>query len=183
MEFQFVETVAAIGTAGATIALVILLYRTIKQMEVTVKLSQIQTEFRFRPWIGPSARIEQIIPSINEKIQFEISLRNFGEIPAENVTAKFTFDTKTLERSDVINNPKNSFKLGPMLPNMEKRYWFFFEPDHWEKVTSGNEKLFTSVYFEYDVNGKKNGYGLISEYVLTTNNFLHKDMWIDKTKS
>lgn len=116
---------------------------------------------------------------MNDKIQFEVKIKNFGELPASGVTAKFTFDNNKIERINITDNPKNIFNLGPMLPNMEKRYWFFLEPDLWEKILSGQEKLFTGVYFEYSANQNRNGYGIISEYVFTSRNFIHYDMWID----
>ena len=155
MDFQLLETVAALGTAAATITLVVILYRTIRQMEVTVKLSQIQTEFRFRPWIGPASRFQRIEPSINDKIQFEVTLKNFGELPAEGVLAKFISDKKLITKTDLMNHSHNQFELGPMLPNMEKHYWFFIEPEVWKKAVADEQKLFTEVYFEYIANGKK----------------------------
>ena len=51
VEISF-EAVGSIATATATIVLVVLLYRTVKQFESTVEVSRIQTEYRFRPWIG-----------------------------------------------------------------------------------------------------------------------------------
>jgi len=58
VEFS-IEAIGSIATAVATIALVILLYRTVKQFEATVEVSRIQTEYRFRPWIGHSGAINK----------------------------------------------------------------------------------------------------------------------------
>jgi len=70
--------------------------------------------------------------------------------------------------------------LGPVMPTMEKHYWFFINSDEWKKADSGEEPLFTGLYFEYDVSGKKSGYGMLSEYNSTSKNFAHKEMWIDQ---
>ena len=73
---------AAIGTAFATIAIAILPYRTIKQMEATVYLSRVLTEYRFRPWIGPNNSIQELSVNGEGGHQFDVSVKNFGELPA-----------------------------------------------------------------------------------------------------
>jgi hypothetical protein len=83
----------------------------------------------------------------------------------------------------VISSSESQFALGPMLPNMEKRYWFFIKKEILDKVIAGKESLFTGIYFEYQGNSKQNGYGIISEYVVSSKNFIHKDMWIDNPES
>ncbi len=183
MELEFLQILASLGTTAATIALVVMLYKAFKQMKSSVTLAQIQTEYQFRPWIGTSQRFERIEPSINDQIQFEVIVKNFGELPASTVNAKFISDSKMIDRQDVISKPKSEFVLGPMLPNMEKRYWFFIDQDRWKKIIDGQESLFTGVYFEYQANSQSNGYGIISEYVPTSKNFVHNDMWIDNPES
>jgi len=183
VEFDLFLALGSFGTTGATIALVVMLYKAFKQMKSSVTLAQIQTEYQFRPWIGTSQRFERIEPSINDQIQFEVIVKNFGELPASTVNAKFISDSKIIDRQDVISKPKSEFVLGPMLPNMEKRYWFFIDQDRWKKILDGQELLFTGVYFEYQVNSQPNGYGIISEYVPASKNFVHSDMWIDNPES
>ncbi len=73
-EIGFAE-IAAIATAIATIALVFVLWKTIKQFEASVKLSRVQTEFRFRPWIGPLHEIRKVEQSVNDKVQFDVSIK------------------------------------------------------------------------------------------------------------
>lgn len=177
-----IEALASIGTALATIALVFLLWRTIKQFESQVELSRIQTEYRFRPWIGPVNSIKKMEHSINEKCQFDVGIKNYGELPASGVVAKFKMDTKMPKREDIKSSSVESFDLGPLLPNMEKHYWFFIEPDLWKKAEEGNEKLFTILYFEYHGTTGKSGYGMISEYSPASKNFVHKEMWIADEK-
>jgi len=175
--------IAAIATAVATIALVLMLWKTIKQLEATVKLSRVQTEFRFRPWIGPLNEIKKVEHSVNDKVQFDVSIKNFGELPAKAVVGKFKMDTKMLKRDVLQSNGVETFNLGPILPNMEKHYWFFIEPELWKKATEGTEKLFTILYFEYEGSVGKSGYGTISEYSPSAGNFVHRDMWTDDEKS
>jgi len=176
------EVIAHYATAVGTIVLVLLLLRTLKQMEVTVRQSAIETEYRLRPWIAPSKSITQMESSINEKCQFDIAIKNFGEVPASKVIAKFKKDNKMLSKSDINSQNLDSFDLGPVLPNMEKHYWFFIEPDLWKKAEEGNEKLFTILYFEYLGTTGKSGYGMISEYSPASKNFVHKEMWIADEK-
>ena len=137
MDSELLQTIGSLGTAAATVALVFVLYKAIKQMESTVKLTQIQTEYQLRPWIGPSARFQRIEPSINDMVQFEVIVKNFGELPASGVDAKFVSSDKLIERGTIISAPETVFALGPMLPNMEKRYWFFIEKQRWENVSPG----------------------------------------------
>jgi len=174
-----IEAIAAIATAVATIALVFVLWKTIKQFAATAKLSQIETKYRFRPWIGPSNSIKKMESSINEKFQFGITIKNYGELPAQEVIAKFKLDTKMLKRDAINSDDVESLDLGPMLPNMEKHYWFFIEPELWKKAQDGQEKLFTILYFEYKCSTGTSGYGMISEYNPQTKNFNHRDMWVD----
>ena len=63
-EIEALGVIGTLATAVATIVLVYLLWRTIKQVEATVKLSKVQTEFRFRPWIGPVNKI-QLLDMLN----------------------------------------------------------------------------------------------------------------------
>jgi len=76
-----IEAITAILTAIATIALVILLWRTLKQFESTAQLSRLQSEYRFRPWVGPINSIKYL-KTQDGKYQFDIGIKNFGEIPA-----------------------------------------------------------------------------------------------------
>jgi len=169
-----------VGISNA--ALAVALIRTFHHMKVVTKMTTIETEYRLRPWIGPTGSINKMEHSINEKCQFDIAIKNFGELPASGVTAKFKMDTKMLSREDAKSSDLESFDLGPVFPNMEKHYWFFIEPELWKKTLEGQEKLFTIIYFEYKTGAGKSGYGMISEYVPSSQNFVHRDMWIDDKK-
>ena len=175
-----IEVWAQLATAGATIALVILLFLTVKQFEAQVEVSRIQTEFRFRPWIGPTGPIKKMEKSISDDCQFDIAIKNYGELPANGITAKFIKSTEPLTRDSFESPTTTSFELGPMLPTMEKHYWFFIDSQLWEKADSGSESLHTALYFEYGHAGKNSGYGMLSEYNASAKNFIHKDMWIDQ---
>ena len=171
--------IGSIGTAIGTIALVFLFWKTIKQLEETVKLSKIQSNYRFRPWIGPLNNI-QFMSSNEKRDQFSVTIKNYGEIPASNVVAKFTMQTEPITK-EIMKKPElfSSFTLGPLLPNMEKRYWFFIDSDLIKKSKDGTSQIFTALYFTYEHHGGNNGYGTISQYDGTTNVFIHKEMWVD----
>ncbi len=171
--------IGSIGTALATIALVFLFWKTIKQLEETVKLSKIQANYRFRPWIGPFNNIQFMSTNDNHD-QFSITMKNYGEIPASNVIAKFTtstvpFTKEIIKKSELFT----SFNLGPLLPNMDKHYWFFIDSNLINKVKNGTGQVFIALYFTYEHHGGNSCYGIISQYDGVTSTFLHKEMWID----
>ena len=179
MDLTTIEQLSSIGTAVGTIALVFLFWKTIQQLGETVKLSRIQSIHRFRPWIGPLNSIEFM--STNQgRQQFSITLKNYGEIPASNVVAMFMMKNEMMTRDALKNsNGTDSFNLGPLLPNMEKRYWFFIDSDLIQKAKDGNAQIFISLYFAYEHPGGKSGYGMVSQFEPKINGFVHKDMWVD----
>ncbi len=172
--------IGSIGTAIGTVALVFLFWKTMKQLEETVKLSKIQSNYRFRPWVGPISAIQQIGTTPDGRDQFSVTVKNYGEIPASSVTAKFTVKDQVLTK-DVLKNSDgiNSFNLGPLLPNMEKRYWFFIDSNLIKKVREGNSQVYILLYFTYEHHGGNSGYGLISRFDGASNSFVHTDMWVD----
>jgi hypothetical protein len=170
--------IGSVGTAIGTITLVFLFWKTIKQLEETVKLSKIQANYRFRPWVGPFNHIE-FLSSKNDKDQFCITIKNYGEIPSSGVTAKYLMKNELPNREMLKSDGLASFNLGPLLPNMEKRYWFFIDSDLIQKAKAGNAQVFTLIYFQYEHIGGNSGYGLISRFDGTSNSFVHTDMWID----
>jgi len=167
-------------TGVDTIVLDVALIRTFKHMEVVTQMSSIETEYRLRPWIGLTGSITKMDESISDDCQFDIAIKNYGEIPAKCVAAKFAKSNEPLSRKSFQSSDVVSYELGPVMPTMEKHYWFFINSDEWKKADSGSESLFTGLYFEYDVSGKKPGYGMLSEYNATSKNFVHKEMWIDQ---
>ncbi len=173
-----IETIGVLATAIATVALVIMLYRTVKQLEATVHLSKIQTDYRFRPWIGPLNTIKELPPE-GDKHKFECTIKNYGEIPAQYVKAYCKIDTKLMDKDIFKSNPGQTFNMGPLLPTMEKHYWVFIDSELIKKAQEGTEKIYSALYFEYPVSGGKSGYGMISEYDPKDNGFVHKDMWVE----
>ena len=178
MDLATLEAIGVLGTAAATIALVILLYKTVKQLEATVSLSKIQTDYRFRPWIGPVNSIKALPPN-GKTNQYDCTIKNYGEIPAQYVEAYCKIDTKLMNRDIFKTNPGKTFNLGPLLPNMEKHYWIFIDSDLIKKANESSEKIYSALFFEYPVSGGKSGYGMISEYDPKNDGFIHKDMWVE----
>jgi len=178
----YIEMVIGVAhwlTGIGTIVLAIALIRTFKHMEAVTKMTSIETEYRLRPWIAPVGPIKIMDKSINDDHQFDITIKNFGELAANSVTAKFIKNTEPITRELLQSNNADSYNLGPVMPTMEKHYWFFINSEIWNKSDGGLEPLHIGLYFEYSTAGKKSGYGMISEYNSTTKNFVHKDMWID----
>lgn len=177
----------SIATLIVESMIVILLYRTVKDYAEVAKLSRVEVKQRFRPWVGPSNGIE-FIRSMDGKEQFAIAIKNFGEIAATNVVAMSSEGNEMPSSKDILITSSSShdnsskvdkFILGPLLPNMEKRYWLFLDSALMQKVREGNGQLFTTVYFSYEFSGGKAGYGMISQFDTKTGALVHKDMWVD----
>lgn len=177
-ELETIGQIGSIGTALATLALVFLFWKTIQQLEETVKVSRIQTTHRFRPWVGPSDSIKQMSAKDGRE-QFSITIKNYGELPSSNVIVSFNVKNQEITRTMLRSDGATDFALGPLLPNMEKRYWLFIDSSLISKARSEEEQLFISLYFGYEYQGGKSGYGMISHFDAKTNTFIHKDMWVD----
>ncbi len=178
-DVEIIVGIAHWATGIGTVVLAIALIRTFKHMATVTKMTSIETEYRLRPWIAPTGPIKKMEKSISDDCQFDITIKNYGELPANAVTAKFVKSTEPLSRKSFQSSNVNSYDLGPVMPTMEKHYWFFIDSETWKKADSGLEPLYTGLYFEYNHGVKKSGYGMLSEYNSTTKNFVHKDMWID----
>ena len=116
--------------------------------------------------------------SINGDIQFSITVKNFGDLPASGVKAKPIVFTKPLSKES-LKVQLSEFNLGPLLPHMEKSYWFFADHSMWDNVLNGTTPMFIAIYFEYPSVTGSNGYGMISEYNTNSQIFINKEMWID----
>ena len=163
-------------------AVVILLWKTVKDFAELAKVSKLQTEVRFRPWVGPSGGFE-FLRDDNDKKQYSIAMKNFGEVPASNVIVTSVISNTKPDKSKLLENSKasggNEFHIGPLLPGMEKRYWIFIENEQYRKTVEGASNIFVFIYFSYIYSGGRSGYGMISQLDNKTNNFVHREMWID----
>ena len=159
-----------------------LLYRTVRDYAQVAHVSRIEAKQRFRPWVGPAGGIE-FLRVDNGKHQYSVTIKNFGEIPAANVTGMSAIKLELPNREMVTttNNQFDKFSLGPLLPYMEKRYWIFIDGGELEKAKQENRFIYTAIYFLYEFPaGGKSGYGMISQLDPKTNIFIHKDMWVDQ---
>jgi hypothetical protein len=53
------------------------LWKTVKDFAELAKVSKLQTEVRFRPWVGPNRGFE-LLREDGQKKQYSITLKNFG---------------------------------------------------------------------------------------------------------
>ena len=171
-------TIAHWLTGAGTIILAVAIFMTFRHLEASTKMSKIETEYRLRPWVGPLNSIKSLPPN-GETNQYDCTIKNYGELPAQNVKAYCKIDTKLMDRGVFKSNPGKTFNLGPLLPNMEKHYWVFIDSSLIKKAKEGSEKIFSALYFEYPVTGGNSGYGMISEYDPKNDGFIHKDMWVE----
>ena len=179
MNLEMIVGVAHWLTGVGTVVLAIALIRTFHHMRIVTEMTSIETEYRLRPWIAPTGPIKKMEKSISDDCQFDVTIKNYGELAANSVTAKFVKSTKPLTRESFQSSNVASYDLGPVMPTMEKHYWFFIDSETWKKADAGSESLYTGLYFEYTHAKKKSGYGMLSEYNSTAKNFVHKEMWID----
>ena len=93
----------AIISGMAQVAIVFLLWRTVKDFGQTAKVSKIQVEHRFRPWVGPSSGIEYVRKD-NGQHQYAITVKNYGQIPASKVTALFTIKNDGMPTREILNS-------------------------------------------------------------------------------
>ena len=178
-QIEIVVGIAHWLTGVGTVVLAIALIKTIKHMEAVTKMTTLEANYRLRPWIGPTGPIKKMEKSISNDYQFDIPIKNFGELAANAVTAKFVKSTKPLSRESLQSINMDSHNLGPLMPTMEKHYWFFIDSETWKKAESGEEPLYIGLYFEYYTAGTKSGYGMVSDYNSQSKNFIHREMWID----
>lgn len=163
----------------------ILLYRTVKDYSEVGKVSRIEAKQRLRPWIGPTGGID-FLKVANGKHQYSVTIKNYGEIPATCVIGMSFSGNEPLKKEDVniTNTQLEKFNLGPLLPNMEKRYWIFVGSEKVEYAIKESRYLYTAIYFFYEFAGeRKSGYGMISQLDPKSNTFIHKEMWIDQEES
>ena len=178
-----IATMGHLMTGIGTVILVILIIKTLRHMEIATKFTEIQTNYKFRPWIGPSNTIKEI-DGDGENSRFEILLKNFGDLPASSVTVVATARENQITRDHIAGEQSTSnnihvFNIGPMLPNMEKRYWLYVSNELIKNALDSKKIIHTGMYFKYENLKKKNGYGMISELNPQTKSFVHKDMWVD----
>jgi hypothetical protein len=173
-----IATMGHLMTGVGTVVLVILIIKTLKHMEVATRFTEVQTNYKFRPWVGPSNTIKEI-DGDGKNNRFEIMLKNFGDLPAPSVTVKSIVSESQITRDQLNSKNINMFNIGPMLPNMEKRYWLFVDSDLVKNALASKKIIHTAMYFQYENLGKVNGYGMISELNPETKGFVHKEMWAD----
>ena len=170
-----------IASVAVETAIVVLLIKTVKDYAEVAKMSRLQVKQRFRPWIGPTSGID-FMREAEGKHQFSVAIKNFGEIPATKVVAMSTASSVMPTKDMLIEgngNKLDKFVLGPLLPNMEKKYWVFVDSSTMQNVKAGSAALYTLMNFSYEYEGGVSSYGMISQYDPKSNMFVHKDMWVD----
>lgn len=174
-DLEFLATIGHLMTGIGTITLAVLLYRTFKHMNASTKAANIQTEFKFRPWVGPTGVIRHLDTDA-EKTRIEITIKNFGDLPATNVSAYGIAKTTQVTKDQVR---ANKVDLGPILPNMEKHYWFDIPNEIIEGAKKQGSKISGGMLFEYPLSFGKSEYGMISEIDPESFKFIHKEMWVN----
>lgn len=174
---EFFATIGHLMTGVGTVVLSVLLYRTLKHLETVTRATESQTEYKFRPWVGPSGRVNEIAAGSDKK-RFEIVIKNYGEYAADDVTITNLIKLETISRNDLKSKAETRLSLGPLLPTMEKRFWFDIDNHTIKKAKDASAKIFVGIIMEYPLTFGKSEYGMISELDPETMSFVHKDMWV-----
>lgn len=174
---EFFATIGHLMTGVGTIALSILLYRTFKHMDASTRATELQTEHKFRPWIGPTGAIREVNGDSDKK-RFEIMIRNYGEYAATDVTVTNLVKLEKITKDDLKSKTNNHVSLGPLLPTMEKRFWFDIDDQTMRKAKEASTKIFVGIIIGYPLAFGESQYGMISEVDPETLSFVHKDMWV-----
>jgi len=174
---ELFATIGHLMTGFGTLIAVVLLYRTLKHLEASTRVAIIQTEFKFRPWVGPTGIIREA-NSDQKKKQFEIMIKNFGDLPASNVAVFSVVRSAKMSKDDIRAGATTKVDLGPVLPNMEKRFWLDIDSEIIQGARQAGTSIWSGVIFEYPLAFGKSEYGLISEINPETFLFVHKEMWV-----
>jgi len=116
---------------------------------------------------------------LNNKEKFIIKLKNFGETPAKAVTVYFTLQNKTPTKEKLYDNKENDLDLGPMLPFMEKSYWFYMDSDEMQKVRKNEEQNYACFFISYESEDRKYQYGIVYKYDSHEDGFVKTEIWED----
>jgi len=175
-ELDFIQNIAfIIGSFG----LVTWLYfwtRNIRSVRTIIHL----TELQVRPWIGPvDSGIVLKSTSSEGKEKYIIKIKNFGKTKAKNVTTNFIIQDHKFNKEIIMDSPNERFDLGPLLPEMEKDYWFYIDSDLIQQTISNHSQIFVGIYISYEFQEDSNGYGLMYQYNNQTDVFDRIETWDD----
>ena len=172
---EFFATIGHLMTGFGTVILSVLLYRTFRHMEAATRATELQTEHKFRPWIGPTGIIKELDAGVDKK-RFEIMIRNYGEYASADVAVTNLVKSEIITKDD-LKHLDGKLSLGPLLPSMEKKFWFDIDNQLFKNAKETNSKIFVGIIIEYPLTFGKSEYGMISEIDPQTLNFVHKEMW------
>jgi len=171
------ELLAGVAETIAMLALVVWLFfwgREIKGTRNVLNLLKLKN----RPWVGPIDGSVISSKSDDEK-NFVITLKNFGQIKAKNVKVNFTVQNQKPTKKQLITSNVSTSNLGSLMPELETDYSFPVDLNKIQKVKTNNEPLFLGLYFSYEFQSMKSGYGLINKYNPQLRSFERIETWDD----
>jgi len=174
-ELKTIEQIAIIFGEAALVVMTFLIWKEIAHIREAFHFTKLHS----RPWVGPSdGKISRDKDSKNKE-KYVIKIKNFGKSPAKNVTVNFIVQDQKLSRGSVKNSHGDKFSLGPLLPEMEKNYWFYIDSDKMQKARSNAADVYIGLYISYELLHGKNGYGMIGHFDSHENDFVKTEMWED----
>ena len=175
VELHTIEQISIVFGEFALVAMTVLIWKEISHIREAFHFTKLHS----RPWVGPSSGNISRDKDFDEKEKYVIKIKNFGKSPAKNVTVNFIVQEQKLSKNSVKNSQDNKFSLGPLLPEMEKNYWFYIDSDKMQKARSNAAEVYIGLYISYDLLHGKNGYGIIGHFDSHENNFVKTEMWED----
>ena len=129
-----------------------------------------------RPWVGPIDG-SVISSKSDDKKKFLIIVKNFGQIKAKNVKVNFTVQNQKPTKKQLITSNVSTSNLGSLMPKLETNYSFLVDSNKIQKAKTNNEPLFLGLYFSYEFESMKSGYGLINQYNPQSRSFERIETW------
>jgi len=172
--FHLIEQIATIFGMFALVGMTVLISIEISHVKIYHKMEKLS----ITPSIG-AINNTLFGTKLNNKEKFIIKLKNFGETPAKTVTVYFTLQNKTPTKEKLYDNKENDLDLGPMLPFMEKSYWFYVDSDVMQKLRKNEEQIYACLFISYESEGGKYQYGIVYKYDSHEDGFVKTEMWED----
>lgn len=98
---EYFEIIAVLLEAG-----IVLLWKTVKDFAELAKVSKLQTQVRFRPWVGPSGGFEFLREDTDKK-RYSIAMRNLEKCVPNVIVTSSISDTKP-DKSAILESSKSN---------------------------------------------------------------------------
>jgi hypothetical protein len=99
---EYFEIIAVFLEAGV----LLLLWKTVKDFSELAKVSKLQTQVRFRPWVGPTGGFEFLREDTDKK-RYSIAMKNLEKCLPNVIVTSSISDTKP-DKSAILESSKSN---------------------------------------------------------------------------